>query len=127
VSYPSYTLAVVAGAIVVVVIDLAVTRVRLVTRKAFWTAYAIILAFQLIVNGVLTGRPVVRYRPSAIIGIRLAYAPVEDLVFGFALVLLTLTVWVRLGRRARRASSSPRAATATRRGRPTEARPPKTS
>ncbi len=77
------------------------------------------LGFQLIVNGLLTGLPVVRYRADAIIGWRVAYAPVEDLLFGFALVLLTLTGWVGLGRRARTAHelASPRAATQPRRGR----------
>jgi lycopene cyclase domain-containing protein len=41
---------------------------------------------------------VVRYNPDAILGLRIVYAPVEDLAFGFALVLTTLSVWVRLGR-----------------------------
>jgi len=36
---------------------------------------------------------------AAIIGWRLVHAPVEDLLFGFAMVLLTLAVWVWLGRR----------------------------
>jgi lycopene cyclase domain-containing protein len=45
---------------------------------------------------VLTGRGVVRYDPSAILGVRLAYAPVEDLAFGFALVLTSLSLWTRL-------------------------------
>ena len=54
--------------------------------------------FQLIVNGVLTGLGIVQYDPRVIIGVRLAYAPVEDLGFGFALVTLTLCLWVRLGR-----------------------------
>jgi lycopene cyclase domain-containing protein len=74
----------------------------LLRSKAFWTAYAIMLFFQLIVNGVLTDLPVVRYDPDAIIGWRIAHAPVEDVLFGFALVLITLTTWVRLGERGRR-------------------------
>jgi lycopene cyclase domain-containing protein len=57
-------------------------------------AYAIILCFQLIVNGILTGIPVVRYDRDRIIGWRIAYAPVEDLLFGFALVTITLSLWV---------------------------------
>ena len=38
----------------------------------FWTAYAICLMFQLLVNGVLTGRGLVTYSPHAIEGARLA-------------------------------------------------------
>lgn len=80
--------------------DLLVVRTRLLCRKAFWVAYAIMVSFQLLVNGLLTGLRIVRYDPDAILGPRLAYAPVEDLGFGFALILLTLSCWVALGRRA---------------------------
>ena len=103
----TYTgLVVLAVVAVVVVVDGAILRTNLVRRKAFWTSYAIILACQLIVNGVLTGVPVVRYNADAIIGWRVAYAPVEDLLFGFAMVLLTLSTWVWLGRRAHARQSS---------------------
>ena len=95
----TYTLAAVIAVAVTLLFDLAVLRTRLVTRALFWCTYPLILVFQLIANGVLTGRGVVRYAPSAILGVRLAYAPIEDLGFGFALVLTTLSVWVWLGRR----------------------------
>ncbi|MEP6695521.1 MAG: lycopene cyclase domain-containing protein [Pseudonocardiales bacterium] len=94
----SYTAAAVLAVLGAAAVDLAVLRTRLVTRTVFWTAYAIILAFQLVVNGILTGRRIVLYDPHAIIGWRIAYAPVEDLLFGFAMVLLTLSTWVWLGR-----------------------------
>jgi lycopene cyclase domain-containing protein len=125
----TYTLVVSIAVAAAIGLDLALTRVRLVARKAFWVSYAIILAFQLIVNGLLTGVPIVRYRPSAIIGWRIGYAPVEDLLFGFSLVLSTLTIWVWLGRRARvtHDAASPGPATASRRPRPTETRREKTS
>jgi lycopene cyclase domain-containing protein len=95
----TYTLAAVIAVAVTLLFDLAVLRTRLVTRALFWCTYPLILVFQLIANGVLTGRGVVRYAPGAILGVRLAYAPIEDLGFGFALVLTTLSVWVWLGRR----------------------------
>ena len=40
---------------VMVVVDLWVLRTRLVTRRVFWTAYAIIVFFQLVTNGMFTG------------------------------------------------------------------------
>ncbi len=95
----TYTASAVLGLAGAAVVDLAVLRTRLLTRKVFWTAYAIVLFFQLVVNGILTGRHIVDYNPHAILGIRIAYAPVEDLLFGFAMVLLTLSTWVWLGRR----------------------------
>jgi lycopene cyclase domain-containing protein len=95
----TYTVASALGVAVALLLDVAVLRTRLVTRAVFWWTYPLILIFQLIANGVLTGRGVVRYAPGAIIGWRFAYAPVEDLAFGFAMVLVTLSVWVWLGRR----------------------------
>ena len=109
-SYSALAVTAVGG---VLVVDLAVLRTRMVTRRAFWVAYAIILAFQLLLNGVLTGRGVVLYDPAAIWGPRIAYAPVEDLAFGFALVTLTLATWAAVNRRAN---------TASRRGRDTRTR-----
>jgi lycopene cyclase domain-containing protein len=94
----SYTELAVAGVVVAVVVDCLLLRTTLVLRQAFWTAYAIVLLGQLLVNGVLAGVPVVRYNADAILGTRFVYAPVEDLLFGFAMVLITLSTWVFLGR-----------------------------
>jgi hypothetical protein len=38
------------------------------------------------------------YKSDAIIGVRVASAPIEDLFFGFALVLLVINMWVYWGR-----------------------------
>lgn len=95
----SYTVAALLGVAGALVVDLAVLRTRLVRGVAFWATYPIILFFQLLSNGVLTGRRIVRYDPDAVAGPRVANAPVEDLLFGFALILVTLSCWVWLGRR----------------------------
>jgi hypothetical protein len=39
------------------------------------------------------------YTPAAIIGRRLAGAPIEDLLFGFSMILLTLSLWDFFSRR----------------------------
>jgi lycopene cyclase domain-containing protein len=100
----TYTVAAALGVVGALVLDLAVLRTGLVRRAVFWATYPIVLGFQLAANGVLTGRGVVRYDPAVIVGVRVAYAPVEDLLFGFALMLVTLSVWVRLGRTPLRSS-----------------------
>jgi lycopene cyclase domain-containing protein len=91
-----------------VVLDLFVLRTRLLGRAAFWAAYAIVLFFQLLTNGWLTGRGIVTYSADAILGSsqavalgqwRVLFAPVEDIAFGFSLVLQTLAWWVFWGRR----------------------------
>ncbi len=103
----TYTGAALLGVAAALLVDLVGLRTALVRRRAFWIAYAIVLFFQLIVNGLLTGLRVVRYDPARIIGWRLAFAPVEDVLFGFALVTITLSLWVWAGRRAR--AGGPRA------------------
>jgi lycopene cyclase domain-containing protein len=95
----SYTVAALLGVAGALSVDLLVLRTRLVTRVVFWATYPIVLVFQLLANGILTGRHIVIYDPAAIIGWRIAYAPVEDLLFGFAMVLLTLSIWTALNRR----------------------------
>lgn len=103
----SYTWFALGGVVVAVLLDHLLLRTNLLRRRVFWVAYAIVLFFQLIVNGVLTGLPVVRYDPDAILGPRLVWAPVEDLAFGFALVLVTLSIWVWTGARAPRRAARP--------------------
>jgi lycopene cyclase domain-containing protein len=93
----TYTQIAILAVASVVIFDLRITRSRLLRRRVFWTSYAIILLFQLLTNWWLTSRNIVMYHPDAIIGMRIASAPVEDLLFGFALVLGILTNWIRLG------------------------------
>lgn len=109
----TYTQVAVLGVIVAAVADLWLLRTRMLRRRVFWTSYAIIVFFQLVSNGMFTGFNIVRYDGDAIIGAtspdagsppflgegRIAFAPVEDLLFGFALVLLSISGWVWLGRR----------------------------
>ena len=105
----TYTAIAMVGVLAAVALDRWVARTRLTTTGPWWAAYGIMVFFQLLTNGWLTGRGIVRYTPDAIIGTdrvtfvgdgRLVYAPVEDLAFGFALVLTSCAVWVWLGRRS---------------------------
>ncbi|WP_018635866.1 lycopene cyclase domain-containing protein [Parafrankia elaeagni] len=93
----SYTVLAVAGVGVTLALDLWILRTRLVTRRLFWASYAIIVFFQLVTNGILTGFDIVRYDPDTITGLRLVHAPVEDLLFGFAMVTQTLVWWIWWG------------------------------
>lgn len=108
----TYTQLAILGVLLALTLDLVLLRTRMVTRKIFWVSYAIIIFFQLVTNAVLTGLRIVRYDGDFIIGSstptdapppfigdgRVAFAPVEDLLFGFALVLITLSLWVFWGR-----------------------------
>lgn len=94
-----YTDIAIAAFIASIIADRFLIKSKLLTRKVFWTSYAIILFFQLLTNWWLTSRNIVMYNPDAIIGLRIASAPVEDLFFGFALVLLVMNLWVFWGKR----------------------------
>lgn len=110
----TYTQLALAGVGIAVLLDLLVFRTMLLRRRIFWVSYAIVVFFQLVTNGVLTGLRIVRYDGAAIAGSstppdsapaflgdgRIAFAPFEDLLFGFALVVMTQVLWVWLGRRS---------------------------
>ena len=79
--------------VVAILADLFLLRTQMITRGIFWLTYALIFPFQLLTNWWLTSRKIVQYSPSEIIGRRLAGAPIEDLLFGFSMILLTLALW----------------------------------
>ena len=94
----------IAAVLVAVMVDLFIFKNSLLTRTAFWISYSIILPFQLLTNWWLThlredGKAIVMYDPDSIIGTRIASAPLEDLLFGFALVLSVMGLWEFWGRR----------------------------
>jgi lycopene cyclase domain-containing protein len=95
----THTEASLLAVVVTVVLDLVVLRTRLLTRRAFWVSYAIVLFFQLLTNEWLTSRRVFTYDEDAILGWRIGTAPVEDFLFGFALVTWSMVWWVWWGRR----------------------------
>lgn len=76
-----------------ILVDLFLLRTRLMTRGIFWLTYGLILPFQLLTNWWLTSKSIVMYSATQIIGQRLAGAPIEDLLFGFSMILFTLAVW----------------------------------
>ena len=98
----SYTVLALIAVPVALVVDLLIVRTRVVLTMQWWIAYVITLLGQFTVNGWLTGRRIVTYDGSAILGSshesflgdwRIVYAPIEDIGFGFALVLLTIVSW----------------------------------
>jgi len=96
----TYTQIALIAVFIAAFVDLEVLKTRLLKRKVFWTSYSIILPFQLLTNWWLTSKNIVMYSEDAILGIRIASAPMEDLFFGFALILSVMATWVYLGRKA---------------------------
>jgi lycopene cyclase domain-containing protein len=96
----SYTQISILAVIIAVILDLFIIKTALLKRAAFWTSYAIILPFQFMTNWWLTSRNIVMYDPDVITGVRFFSAPAEDVLFGFALILSVLSLWINLGKRA---------------------------
>jgi len=92
----TYTVLAVIGIALALLLDLLILKTRLVMTARFWFAWGILLFFQLLTNGWLTGRGIVQYGEAVITGLRIAYAPIEDIAFGFALIVITLAVWKKL-------------------------------
>ena len=76
-----------------VIADLLILRTQMLTRGIFWISYGLILPFQLLTNWWLTSKSIVMYSADQIIGRRLAGAPIEDLLFGFSMILMTISIW----------------------------------
>lgn len=89
----SYTQITVYALILSVLFDMFISRISLLATLRFWLSYAIIVPFQLVTNWWLTSREIVVYKPEIIIGLRIAGAPIEDLVFGFAMILAVMSMW----------------------------------
>ncbi len=107
-----------AFCLVALVITLVLERVLktgLFRDRRFWIALAIVGAFQLLVDGWLTCRPIVTYEEVQFSSVRFGCSPadplpragrrlgmpVEDLLFGFSMITQGLQWWVWWGRRLR--------------------------
>ena len=86
--------------LVAVLLDLFILKSQMITRGIFWITYALILPFQLLTNWWLTSKDIVMYSSDQIIGQRLAGAPIEDLLFGFSMIVLSLALWEFFSKRA---------------------------
>ena len=95
----TYTQLALLSVLLALLFDLYGTRSRMVTRKSFWTAYGIMVFFQLITNWWLTSRGILTYDEDVIVGLRIASAPAEDLLFGFSMITLTISLWIYWGKK----------------------------
>ena len=77
-------------------------RTGIFRSAQYWVAMAIVGFFQVLVDGWLTklSAPIVLYNPEHHSGIRYPWdIPVEDFGFGWAMLTLTILIWVHLGKR----------------------------
>lgn len=93
-----YTVPAVVSVLIVCVLELTALRTGLFRRPAYWLSMLIVVGFQSLVDGWLTklSAPIVIYDNNQTIGVRFPFdIPVEDFLFGFALVTAVLLLWER--------------------------------
>jgi lycopene cyclase domain-containing protein len=93
-----YSLPAAAAVAAVCLLEFAVLRTGLFRRPAYWLTMVIVLAFQIPVDGWLTrlSAPIVVYDDRQTSGLRFPFdIPVEDFLFGFALVTAVLLLCER--------------------------------
>lgn len=101
-----YTVPAVVAVLAVCLLEFAVLRTGLFRRAAYWISMVIVLGFQILVDGWLTklSAPIVIYHDRHTSGVRFPFdIPVEDFLFGWAMVTAVLLLWerTRLRRRER--------------------------
>jgi hypothetical protein len=98
---------------IALLLDFVILKTYVLKLKLFWLSYSIVLFFQFLTNGVLTGFLIVTYNPEILVGSgeyltnrppligdgRLFFAPMEDVLFGFSMIVFTISLWVYFGRR----------------------------
>ncbi len=91
--YTLLTLVILAG---LTALDLWLLRTRLLRQVRFWLTYLAVLPGKALLNGYLTAVPIVSYHAPYYLGWRLGTIPVEDFIYLFDLLLLTLILWQKL-------------------------------
>jgi lycopene cyclase domain-containing protein len=93
-----YTVPAAVAVLAVCTLEFAVLQTGLFRRLAYWLTMLIVLGFQIPVDGWLTklSAPIVIYDDRQTVGLRFPFdIPVEDFLFGFALVTAVLLLWER--------------------------------
>ncbi|MCG5434481.1 lycopene cyclase domain-containing protein [Mycobacterium sp. MYCO198283] len=95
-----YTLPAVVAVIGVVIWEKTMLRTGIFRTTRYWLTMVIVTGFQIPVDGWLTklSDPIVLYDDRHTMGVRFPFdIPVEDYLFGFALVTAVLLLWERHG------------------------------
>ena len=98
---PLYPLLSVVAAVAVVLAERLWFRTGLFRDRSYWIALAIVFAFMIPVDGWMskTSDPIVIYDPGVLSGLRFPWdIPVEEFVYAFALLTLTMLLWERARR-----------------------------
>ena len=99
---PEYTAIAVLSVLGTVAAERLWLRTGVFSQAQYWIAMGIVYGFHVLVDGWLTklSAPIVIYDEDQIIGLRVPWdIPVEDYLFGFSMITLTVMLWLRRGDR----------------------------
>jgi len=97
-----YTILAVLSVLASVAVEVFWLRTGILRTAKYWLTMAIVFAFQVLVDGWLTklSAPIVLYDDGETVGVRFPWdIPVEDFLFGYSMVTLTILMWAWWGRR----------------------------
>ncbi len=94
-----YTIPAVISALVTLLLDLFVLRTRVTYTRHFRRFIGFMVIGFLVCNGILTALPVVTYNPNQMLDIRFFTIPVEDFIYGFALITSTISIYEFINRK----------------------------
>jgi lycopene cyclase domain-containing protein len=87
-----YTLLAVVSVFITLVLDRA-SGIGVLRNWYYYPFVLVILSFEGMVNGYLTAQEIVIYNPRFFMGLRLESIPLEDFLFGFSMVTMTIIFW----------------------------------
>ncbi|MBM3244500.1 MAG: lycopene cyclase domain-containing protein [Candidatus Omnitrophica bacterium] len=87
-----YTFIAAASVFIAVFLD-ARLKTSLFRKPLFYLFLFVIFLFKLLVNGYLTGNDIVMYNPYMILNFRVGSIPIEDFLFGFSMVSMSIIFW----------------------------------
>jgi lycopene cyclase domain-containing protein len=93
-----YTLPTVIAVLAVCVLEWKVLRTGIFRKPVYWISMVIVFGFMIPVDGWLTklSAPIVLYDERHTTGVRFPWnIPIEDFLFGWAMVTAVLMLWVR--------------------------------
>jgi lycopene cyclase domain-containing protein len=99
---PLYPALSVVAAVAVILAEQLWLRTGLFRDRTYWIALVIVFAFMIPVDGWMSkmSDPIVIYDTGVLSGVRFPWdIPVEEFVYAFALLTLTMLLWERAGDR----------------------------
>ena len=81
-----------------------ILNINLILQRRFYFYLLLVLFFTLIFNGYLTWRPVVTYGAEYQLDFRIITIPIEDFIYGTALIFMNTSLYMRFAKNSDRSS-----------------------